>query len=643
VGDKNVLDTEGEAELLRSFTKRVLRDVQALERMIRDGCFEEGVRRIGAEQEVFLVDRDFRPAPSVLKMIEILKDPHFVTEVALFNLEMNLDPQPWGGKCLSAMEDQLLRLLAKAREAARSIGNEIVLTGILPTIRKSDLGLENMTPIPRYFALNKAMTKLRGGDYEVHLKGVDELHAKHDNVMLESCNTSFQCHLQVGAKDFAKMYNIAQVAAAPVLAAATNSPLLFGRRLWNETRVALFQQSVDTRGSSAGARDVPPRVDFGRQWVKESAVELFRENIARYRVLIAADPDEDPMDVLDKGGIPSLSALRLHNGTIYRWNRACCGITNGKPHIRIEARSLPSGPTPVDEVANAAFWYGLVIGLAAKYEDITQHIAFDDARGNFFSAARLGLGAQFTWLDGVTAPAQQIVLEMLVPMAREALLTSGIDRADVDRYIGVFAERVSSGHTGSNWALRSYSEMRTQGTEGERINALTAAMIRRQQDNKPVARWDVAQIREGGGWKHNYVKVEQFMGTDFVTVHENDPLDLALNLMIWERVRHIPVEDDQHRLVGLVSYRAVLRATETWFAGTDAKSKSKTIPVSEVMKRDPWTVSPDTSTLVAIQVIRQKDVGCLPVVTAEQKLVGMVTSRNLLGVASELLEQKLRE
>jgi CBS domain-containing protein len=639
VGDKQVLDTESEGDLLRAFTKRLLRDVQALERMLKEGMIEEGVRRIGAEQEVFLVDRDFRPAPSALRMIERLKDDHYVTEVALFNLEMNLDPQPYGGKCLSATEAQLTGLLEKARHAAHEIGNDIVLTGILPTIRKSDLGLDNMTPIPRYFALNKAMTKLRGGDYEIHLKGVDELHVKHDNVMLESCNTSFQCHLQVGASEFAKMYNIAQVATAPVLAAATNSPMLFGRRLWNETRVALFQQSVDTRASSSGVREVPPRVDFGRQWVRESVVELFQENISRYRVLIAADPEDDPFEVLDRGGIPTLRALRLHNGTIYRWNRACYGIMDGKPHLRIEARALPSGPTPIDEVANAAFWYGLVLGLAKQHADITKHISFDDAKGNFFAAARLGLGAQFTWLDGVVAPAQQIVLEMLVPIARDALLSTGVDRGDVDRYMGVIAERVDSGRTGANWALRSFAEMRNKGTDGERVNALTAAAIRRQRDNTPVSRWDLARIEEGGGWKHNYVKVEQFMGTDFVTVHEDDPLDLVLNLMIWERVRHIPVEDAQHKLIGLISYRAVLRAAAQWLQESDPKP----IPVSDVMKRDPWTVTPDTSTLVAIEVMRQKDVGCLPVIGKDGKLVGMITSRNLLGVASELLEQKLRE
>ena len=639
MGDKQVLDTEDEGELLRAFTKRLLRDVQALERMLKAGMFEAGVRRIGAEQEVFLIDRDYRPSPTALKMIERLGDEHYVTEVALFNLEMNLDPQPWGGKCLSAIETQLVYLLDKARSKAHELGNDIVLTGILPTVRKSDLGLDNMTPIPRYFALNRAMTKLRGGDYEINLKGVDELHVRHDNVMLESCNTSFQCHLQVDADQFAKMYNIAQVATAPVLAAATNSPMLFGRRLWNETRVALFQQSVDTRSSSEGVRETPPRVDFGRQWVRRSVVELFQENISRYRVLIAAEPEDDPFDVLDRGEIPSLRALRLHNGTIYRWNRACYGILDGKPHLRIEARALPSGPTPLDEVANGAFWYGLVLGLAKQHEDITKHIAFDDAKANFFGAARLGLGAHFTWLDGVTATAQQIVVKFAIPLARNALLKEGIERADVDRYMGVISERVASGRTGSHWALRSYAEMSSKGTDGERLNALTAAAIHRQRDNTPVARWDLARIEEGGGWRHNYVKVEQFMSTDFVTVHDSDPLDLVLNLMIWERVRHVPVEDAQHKLVGLVTYRAVLRAAAQWLH----ESESKPIPVSEVMKRDPWTVSPDTSTLLAIEVMRQKDVGCLPVVTKDHKLVGMVTSRNLLGVASELLEQKLRE
>ena len=640
MGDKQVSGGENESEMLRTFTTRLLRDVAALERMVSQGLIEEGVRRIGAEQEVFLVDRTYRPAPAALKMIERLKDEHFVTEVALFNLEMNLDPVPLGGKCFSAVETQLTGLLERARKAAHEIGNDIVLTGILPTVRKSDLGIENMTPIPRYYALNRAMTKLRGGDYDIHLKGVDELHAKHDNVMLESCNTSFQCHLQVGASEFAKMYNIAQVATAPVLAAATNSPMLFGRRLWNETRVALFQQSVDTRGSSSeGMREVPPRVDFGRQWVKRSVIEIYQDNIARYRVLIAADPEDDPMAVLDKGGVPSLRALRLHNGTVYRWNRACYGVTDGKPHLRIEARALPSGPTPVDELANAAFWYGVVLGLASENEDITKRISFDDAKGNFFAAARLGLGAQFTWLDGITAPAQQIVLEILTPMARKALLDANVDRDDVDRYLGVLAERVASGRTGSQWALRSYSEMRNHGTEGERVNALTAATIARQRPNVPVARWEPARIEEGGGWKHNYVKVEQMMSTDFVTVHENDPLDLVLNLMMWERVRHVPVEDGQHRLVGLVTYRAVLRAASQWLH----EREPHPAPVSDVMRRDPWTVTPDTPTLTAIEVMRQKDVGCLPVVTKDGRLVGMVTSRNLLGVASELLEQKLKE
>ncbi len=638
MGDKQVLEGADEAEAIRAFTKRLLRDLRALEQLIADGKIESGVRRIGAEQEVFLVDRDWRPAPTALKVIERANDPHFTTEVALFNLELNLSPVPWGGKCLSQMEGELLHLLDRARTAAAECGTRVVLTGILPTIRKSDLGLENMTPIPRYFALNRAMNRLRGGDFELHIKGVDELLSRHDSVMVEACNASFQAHFQVGAAEFAKLYNVAQVATAPVLAAATNSPMLFGRRLWHETRIATFQQSVDTRSSSSGLRESMPRVDFGRQWVRESVVELFQEGISRYRVLIATEPDEDPFAKIKRGEAPELRALRLHNGTIYRWNRACYGVIDGKPHLRIEARALPSGPTPADEIANAALWYGLVNALACTYEDVTKHISFDDAKGNFLAAARLGLGANFTWLDGTTMPAQQLLLDRLIPMAREGLREGKLDEADIDRYLGIVQERVATGRSGSWWMLKSFSELRRHGTEGEQLNALTAATLARQKDNQPVAQWDLARLDEAGGWKHNYVRVEQFMGTDFVTVHEDDAIDLVTNLMIWERVRHVCVEDAQHRLVGIVSYRAILRM----MAQQGHDGPTDTVPVSKVMKRDPWTVAPETSTLTAINVMRQQDVGFLPVINRDGRLVGMVTARFLMAIAAELLEQKLK-
>ena len=637
MGDQKVIAGD-EGAKLRDFMKLLLQDLRALEKMLASGMIEKGVRRIGAEQEMFLVDKDFRPAPAAMQMLERIGDPHFVTELALFNLEANLDPQSFSGDCLSRMERQLLDLLAKAREAGKAIGVEPILTGILPTIRKSDLGLENMTPLPRYRALNDALTRLRGKAYEISIKGVDELMVQHDSVMVEACNASFQAHIQVSAEEFAQFYNVAQAATAPVLAAAGNSAMMFGRRLWHETRIAVFQQAVDTRGSSHNLRERSPRVDFGRSWVKSSVLELYQEDISRYRVLIAGEKVEDPFEKLARGEAPELKALRLHNGTVYRWNRACYGITNGKPHLRIENRVLPSGPTPLDEVANAAFWYGLVMGLVQTIGDVTKRMSFDEAKMNFLAACRIGLGAQFHWFDGSVVPAQELILGHLVPLAHEGLVSNGIDKADAQRYLTVIEERVSTGRTGSQWTFKSMDSMRGHGTAGERLNAMTAACIDRQKTNEPVSKWPLARLDEAGGWQHNYLKVEQFMTTDLTTVHEDEAVDLVANLMVWERIRYIPVEDHENRLVGLISYRALLKL----MAAGMLDGRAGPVAAKEIMKRDPLTISPETSTLRAIQIMRTQKIGCLPVVK-DQHLVGVLMERDFMDIASELLEQNLRE
>ncbi len=454
---------ESEAEEIRVFLKHLLNDVRAFEKMLADDLFERDIRRIGAEQELFLVDPHWRPAPIATEVLELLGDPHFTTELARFNLEFNLDPLVFGGNCLSAMEWQIGELLGKAREAARRCGGDILLTGILPTLVKSDLGLDSMTPNPRYFALNDAMTRLKGGAYEFYLKGVDELHLNHDSIMVEACNTSFQVHFQVAPHEFAQIYNIAQAVTGPVMAAAVNSPLLFGKRLWRETRVGLFQQSIDTRRSMPHLREQAPRVSFGRRWVKSSALEIFREDIARFRTLLSTEPDDDPFEEIAQGRAPSLKALRLHNSTVYRWNRVCYGISDGKPHLRIENRVLPSGPTPRDEVANAAFWFGLVSGCLVRYGDITKHMSFDHAQANFSAAAELGLSAQFAWAGGVPKPADQLILDEFLPIARDGLQASGIDGADIDLYLGTIEERVRSRRTGARWQLDSLCRPRIQG------------------------------------------------------------------------------------------------------------------------------------------------------------------------------------
>jgi CBS domain-containing protein len=621
---------------VRSFTKAILRDLRALERMLREGRIEEGLRRFGAEQEMFLTGRGWRPSPLAMKLLDRLGGAPFTTELALFNLEANLEPLRLEGLAFSRLEDELNRLVGEVRAAARAEGGDVVLTGTLPTLSKSDLSLDQITPKERYYTLNEALTTLRGGEYELRIEGSDELIVRHDSVMLEACNTSCQVHLQVGSDEFASLYNTAQLVIAPVLAACVNSPLLFGRRLWAETRIALFQQSLDTRSATPYVRDLAPRVRFGDRWLAGTVAGLFQEDLARFRVLMAGPVDEDPLEVLDRDGTPRLQALQLYNSTVYRWNRPCYGISEGRPHLRIECRALPAGPSILDEVANAAFWIGAVLGASAKYGNPASHMEFGEAKSNFLAAARHGLNAGLSWLDGRTVGAGPLIQETLLPLARQGLETAGIDGGDADRYLGVIEARVSSGQTGSEWALRSLRSMGGQGTLSERLTALTAATARRQEAGEPVHRWAPARLEEAGGWMQSHLRVEQYMTTDPVTVNEDELVDLVAFVMDRERIRHVPVEDQDHRLVGLVSYRSLLR-----FLVDRPDGSEQAPPVKEVMERAPVTVAPDTPTLEAIELMRDREVACLPVVR-DGKLVGLVTERDFMPIAYELLEERLR-
>ncbi len=636
MGEQDVRE-HSQAEEIRVFLQDLLKDVRAFEKMLDEDLFESGVRRIGAEQELFLVDQHWRPAPIATGVLEAVDDPRVTTELARFNLEFNLDPLVFGGSCLRDMEWQIGELLGKVRDAARSCGGDVVMTGILPTLQKSDLGLGNMTPNPRYHALNEAMTRLKGGAYEFFLTGLDELHLHHDSIMVEACNASFQVHFQVAANEFARMYNAAQAAAGPVLAAAVNSPMLFGKRLWRETRVGLFQQSIDTRRTTPHLREQTPRVSFGRQWVQSSALEIFKEDIARFRTLLSTESDDDPFEEIESGRAPSLKALRLHNSTVYRWNRVCYGIVEGKPHLRIENRILPSGPTPRDEVANAAFWFGLVSGILERYGDISEHMIFDNAHNNFFAAAQHGLEAQLAWTGDVMAPADRLILDELLPLAREGLVAPGLDTENIDLYLGTIEERVASRRTGAQWLLESIADLPSEAPLTERLSAVTAATAARQQNGSPVHTWAPARLEEGGGWKQSYLTVEHCMDTDIVTVNENEPVDLVSNLMVWNNIRHVMVEDDENHLVGLVSQRRVLRLVGTYHPET-----SGPLPVSEVMQADPETVTPETSTVEAIGLMRANGWACLPVVKNDH-LVGVLTESKLMEIAGKLLEEKLRE
>ncbi|MFT4604426.1 MAG: CBS domain-containing protein [Rhodothermales bacterium] len=622
----------------RRFTRQVIQDVRALEYMLEHKMLETGVSRIGAEQELFLVDASGQPANLVMELLENNTDDRLVTELTRFNLEFNLDPHDLGGDCLRLMETQIEEVLGDVRKLAEKVGARIVMTGILPTIHLSDLAIENMTPMPRYYALNDAIMGLRSGPAQYAIRGTDELFFQHDNIMVEGCNTSFQTHFQVDPESFAHAYNVAQLVAAPVLAAAANSPTLFGKRLWKETRIALFQQAVDTRSSNLYLREMSPRVHFGTCWVDESVTELYKEDIARFRVIMTSDYD-DPFVELREGKIPKLRALGVHNGTVYRWNRAIYGISGGKPHIRIENRILPAGPSVVDEMANSALWFGLVLGLTKKYDDIRPLMDFDEAQSNFVAASRLGLGSQLKWIDGGRYPAPELILNKLIPLAREGLLGAGIDEADVDRYLGVMQERVESRMTGSQWQLESLAAMKKEGsTRAERLDALVAATIARQETGAPGHEWALASLAESTTLKRlRETRVEHYMSTDLFTVHQDEAVEFVAVLMDWRDIRHVVVEDHQHRLVGLVPHRRILRylsERDGTFAGNND------VTVKDIMIKDPVSVEPTTSTAEAIKIMRERKVGALPV-TRDGQLVGIITESDFSRIAGKLLDERL--
>ena len=621
----------------QEFMQALLEDLRALAFMLENGCVETGKARIGAEQEMFLVDRNFRPAPISLEVLKHASEPRLTTEIARFNLEANLTPLDLTGNCFSQMEAELSDLLELTRNSAGAYDGDVLLSGILPTLQKSDLTLDNLTPIARYRELDRGVIRMRGGPLSIHIKGLDELNLTHDNIMMESCNTSFQIHFQSSPAEFVNHYNIAQAITAPVLAAAVNSPLLFGHRLWQETRVALFQHSTDERSRTQLARSQPTRVSFGDQWLRDSVIELFHDQICRFRPIMITQPDENPFQVLARGQTPLLSALRMHNGTVWRWNRACYGVTGGVPHLRIENRALPSGPTPVDEIANAAFFTGLMLALPQEYGEISRRMAFDDAKLNFFRAARHGLDAQFHWVAGESRSASSLILEELLPLARAGLHSANVDAQDIRKYLDIIEERTRSGQTGARWLKKSLALMPESTSKDVRHRKLTSTMIEFQKQGGPVHEWPLIETTETEDWEQGYRTVGQFMSTDLFTVRPDDLIDLAASVMDWRHVRHVPVEDEAGHLVGLVTHRSLLRMMSSGIAGRAVRAP---VTVSEIMVKDPVSVSPSTASLEAMEIMRRNRIGCLPVIEAGQ-LVGIVTSYDFLEASAALFKQHL--
>jgi len=596
---------------------RLLTDLEALEQMLRDDYFLKEPIHIGAEQEFCLVDENWQPSDKAMEILEDIKEEHFTPELTRYNLEINLDPRPLKGTCFSEMHRQLNDLLDYGQEVAEKHKNYIIITGILPTITTHYLREEYMTPRRRYKILSEAIKNVRKSNLEVHITGVDEINLRHDSIMYEGCNTSFQAHLQIDPDYFADTYNWAQAISGPVLSVCTNSPMLMGRELWEETRIALFTQSVDTRKSTFLLNEREPRVGFGTEWAKGSPADFFKQSIVRFRSLISTDfEDGDSLQQLEEGKIPKLSALNLHNGTVYPWNRLCYGRTQGKPHLRIENRYMPSGPTTSDEIANMMFWVGVMLGRPKEWEQIHEKMDFRDAKKNFFNAARYGIAAQFHW-DNRIVSTRELILEYFLPMAYKGLSKAQVDRADADRYLSIIERRIH-GQNGSEWMVQSYRELRTRFNARESLRRLTASLFERSYKGYPVDAWKQINVNELSE-SDKPLKIGDMMKSKVITAQESDSAALVIQMMKWNNIHHLPILNDVNELSGLLSWTDV-----THFKGGDEIYEKS---IRDLMTEDLITINPDAHLDNAKELMSKHQINCLPVVVGKA-LVGIFTSND---------------
>jgi CBS domain-containing protein len=601
-----------------AFSRDLLTDLESLEYMVQNDMIEKGAIRIGAEQEFCLVNEHWRPASNALEILKDINDEHFTSELAIYNLEINLDPVLLEGKAFSEVESQLSNLLAKAKTHTENKGSRIVLTGILPSLSKHEVNLDFITPMPRYFALNETMCAQRGTEFKMNFAGVDELSLSHNSVMFEACNTSFQLHLQIEPEDFTSSYNWAQAISGPVLGISANSPLLFGKELWSETRIALFQQSIDTRSFSSSVKNKNARVSFGEDWLRGNILEYYRGEVSKFPNLITKDIEVNSMDELKAGKIPKLKALNLFNGTVYRWNRPCYGVGGGKPHIRIENRYIPSGPTVADEMANFAFWVGLMKGRPAEFDAVHEIMDFEDAKSNFVHAARNGSETVMNWM-GKPIPLPELIKTVLMPIAWKGLEKMNIDSADIDRYFNIILARLDT-HTGAQWSIHNYRKLKRKYKADDASLILTKAMYNNQQVSNSVDQW--SNDLDDDSFNSKASKVGHIMSTSLVTGDHRDSALLTVQLMKWNNIHHLPIVDNNEVLLGIITWSHI---DQFW---DDLHEENNNFSAADIMVKKVISVSTRTSIEEAKIIMNEHQIGCLPVIDDNQ-LVGIITLKDL--------------
>ena len=490
MGD-DVAATSYSREDRRRYREKVRLDLDVFGRMLSQSVFDYERPQIGLEIELNLVDEHFQPRMTNAEVLERIADPAFQTEIGQYNIELNVDPRSLPGDAAIELENDLRGSLNRAEILAKETGAHIVAVGILPTVMPEHLHSGSMSTSNRYTALNEAMVTARGEDMYIDIEGAsgDHLAMYADSIAPESACTSVQLHLQVAPHDFAAYWNGAQALSGLQLAVGANSPYFCGKELWHETRTELFSQATDTRPIELRNQGVRPRVFFGERWIT-SVFDLFEENVRYFPALLPETTDEDPVATLEAGGAPRLSELRLHNGTVYRWNRPIYDIADGRPHLRVENRVLPAGPTIIDTMANSAFYYGVLRRIVEQDRPIWTRMSFADAERNFHACARYGLAAKVFWPGFGEVPAGELVLRHLLPMADEGLRHWGVSSAVRDRYLGVIENRCTSGINGATWQIAAVHHLEDRGADRpSALRGMLESYVQAMHSNEPVHTW----------------------------------------------------------------------------------------------------------------------------------------------------------
>jgi hypothetical protein len=474
----------------KRYREKVKRCLDVFARMLAEARFDADRRSIGLEIELNITEETGDPAMANVQVIELIADPDFQTELGQFNVEINIPPRTLGGGTFADLETTVRADLNHAEEQAKQAHARLVMVGILPTVNDRVLNGAALTANPRYELLNQQIFAARGEDLHLAIDGVERLSTYADTIAPEAACTSVQLHQLVDPTVFARHWNASQCIAGIQLAVGANSPFFFGRELWRETRIALFEQATDTRPEELKAQGVRPRVWFGERWIT-SIFDLFEENVRFFPALLPVCDDEDPVEVIERGDTPKLSELRLHNGTIYRWNRPVYDVVRGRPHLRVENRVLPAGPTVVDILANAAFYYGLVRVLADEDRPLWTQMSFSAAEENFHACARAGIDARVYWPGLGEVPAGELVLRRLLPMAHDGLERWGVDAGDRDRLLGIIERRCVEGRNGAAWQAATFRRLYERLDRDDALREMTVRYRELMHSNEPVHTWPV--------------------------------------------------------------------------------------------------------------------------------------------------------